>query len=126
MACDLPPLQIAAGVFTDGTTTFFFVPLSGGFPVAKAAMVGISLEVVSMTSALTMQLAIQYSDDGVTWDASGTTVGASFASLGWQYRGLTSTDGSRRWVRVGLLCKNTTSSGPVQKGHVALSLTFRG
>ncbi len=125
MSCSLKPRSIQSAVFSDGTTTNLVVPVSDAIPVAEAAKIGISLEVVALTSALTLQIAIQYSDDGVTWDSTGTTVGSTFTSTGWQYRGLTSTDDTRRWARVGVLCKNTSTSGPVQKGTVQLSLTFR-
>ena len=124
MSCGTPrEIQYRSGVFSDGTTTNVFIPVSAAFRIDEVAAVGLAFEVQCRTANLTLQAAIQYSDDGVSWD-SPVVIGAAVTSTGWAYRGLESSNAARQFGRIGFLAKSSSGSQP-EKGQVALTVRFR-
>ncbi|HMX67348.1 MAG TPA: hypothetical protein PKX25_17355 [Microthrixaceae bacterium] len=126
MACKTPPMSMSSTLFSDGTSTPIFVPVTGPIEVANVDMVGVAFEVQSLSAQLVLGAALRYSDDGVTWDALGSVsaVGSTTSSLGMAYRGFTTTDSTRRYFQVGFKCHSASGSEP-DKGTVRLKLEFR-
>ena len=126
MACKTQPMSISSTLFSDGTSTPIFVPVTGPIEVSNVDMVGIAFEVQSLSAQLVVGAALRYSDDGVTWDALGSvsSVGATTSSLGMTYRGFTTTDSTRRFFQAGFKCHSASGSEP-DKGTVRLKLEFR-
>lgn len=126
MACKTQPMSVSNTLFSDGTSTPIFVPVTSPLTVADIDQVGISFDLQSCSAQLVVGAALRYSDDGITWDALGSVVavGATTTTLGMNYRGFATVDATRRFFQVGFKCHSATGSEP-DKGTVNLQLQFR-
>lgn len=126
MACKQRPVTCRGTVFSDGTSTPIYVPVSEAFLVADAAKIGITFEVQCMSAQLVLGPALRYSDDGVTWDAVGSVVavGSTVAAVGVYHRSFGSVDDTRRYYQVGFKV-HSASGSEIDKGTVQLKLQFR-
>lgn len=111
-------------VFSNGTSTSIVVPVSEAFAVDSVAQVALAFEVQARTANLTLQAAIQYSDDQVTWDSGATAIGATVSATGWFYRGMNSTDSTRQFGRIVFLVSSSSGSQPDQAA-VMLNIRIR-
>lgn len=119
-------------VWTDGTVTDIFQPLSDPLPSAPLVSARIYLEITEASNAnLRTRPALRYSADGVTWDASqpinttyvtggGTQAGTSFVDLT-TLAGVT----PKAWVQFGVQVKNNTA-GVYEIAHTALIVEPKG
>jgi hypothetical protein len=126
MACKTQPMSVPSTLFSDGTSTPIFVPVTGPLSIGDIDQVGISFELVSRSAQLVIGAALRYSDDGVTWDALGSVaaVGATTTTVGMTHRGFTTTDSTRQFFQVGFKCHSASGSEP-DKGSIRLKLQFR-
>lgn len=111
-------------VWTDGTTSAFFHPLSD--PVASAGLLGarISIEMSEDSGYCKMRPAIRYSSDGVTWDGS-NPADASWRTTngivpGTAYVDLTALGTPKSWVQFGVEVANDAGGSGFQFCNAAL------
>ena len=121
------PLQRAAPLYSDATTTGLFVPVIGPIDVSGATQVSVRSEVVGVTSSnLAWKPAIRYGNvpDELP-SASATDLGTEATGAGIAYVGFADLPGTpRRWAELGYVVRNSAGS-QVEKGTVFARFDLR-
>ena len=123
-------------VWSDGTTTQIFHPLTGPMPLEQVDSYRGSLEMQGDSGDAQVQLAFQVSDDGITWYSGATsapaglfaTFGAERTSEGITYGSTFTTltmDVPRQLIRWGLACRNV-AAGVSESCAGSLRIDVRG
>lgn len=109
----LPPWKYGPEcLFTPGSQTSIFFPVTGPMPTANAGKAASSFKMWNSTGDVTIEVAVRYSDDGVTWGAPTNVVsGATLTADGAAYNLMAVLPGTvKRSMQWGIHIKNTALS----------------
>lgn len=101
-------------VFSDGTTTPMFVPLSD--PLASAGLLNarVSTELVATSGQCKVRPALRWSDDGVVWGPSSSIVAGYRSTIGIDYGSayldLTILGTPKPWIQFGVEVANVSGT----------------
>lgn len=117
-------------VWTNGSTSNLFQPLSDPMPSAYIVQGRISMEITESTSNnLRTRPALRYSSDGVGWDTSAaidtTYVAGDGTQAGTTFVDLTTVATPKAWIQFGVEVKNNTA-GDYELGHVVMIVEPKG
>jgi hypothetical protein len=136
----ITPQTVVAGpsrVFSDGSTTQKFCPLTGGMPVEQVGTYRGSIQMQAQSGDCQIQMAYQLSDDGITWyddaasptadgfQAFGSTVSSDGITEGTTFTAFSITNQGRRYIRWGYAVANG-SAGKSECCLASLRIDIRG
>lgn len=123
MSCKTAPRTAAAFVYTNGTTTAHFVPVSNPIPTGNYARVRSDFDVQVQSGNAQLQAGIRTSDDsGVTWSTALTLGG--ILSSGRNIGATVNLNQNAQLLQVGLFVANISGT-KVEKAAVQLVLHLK-
>lgn len=117
-------------VWTNGTTTPLFHPLTNPIPAGQFPAFRLALELDQDTGDCELDTVVRYSNNGVDWDAPQAVGGGWLTSPGIQYDSVfvaqSTLTNPRAYIQFGVEARNGSSSNPIQNCNATLRIELEG
>ena len=126
MACGGDSRSLMICVWTTGSTTEIFVPGTDAMPVGKYESFRVELEYRNESGDIEIKRGVQYSDDGLSWDAATAFDTSSWVATEGYNLPTDWTDvlNGRKFFRLGVIARSSTAADNEQ-GRVTYMLDLK-